>query len=52
MLAVAPDLDFYLRGLWLSGLRLGESMALRWEDAPGAILVDLSGRRPMFRIPA
>jgi integrase len=52
MLAAAPHLDFYLRGLWLSGLRLGESMALRWDDAPGAILVDFSGRRPMFRIPA
>jgi len=39
----------YLTGLWLSGLRLGESLALSWElDAPFAI--DLSGRRPRFRI--
>ncbi len=35
----------YLTGLWLSGLRLAESIALSWDaDAPFA--VDLSGRRP------
>ena len=35
----------YLTGLWLSGLRLAESVALSWDaDAPFA--VDLSGRRP------
>lgn len=39
----------YLTGLWLSGLRLGESVALSWnEDALFA--VDLSGRHPRFRI--
>ena len=39
----------YLTGLWLSGLRLAESVALSWDaDAPFA--VDLSGRRPRFRI--
>jgi integrase len=39
----------YLTGLWLSGLRLEESTILSWdEDAPFAI--DLSGRRPRFRI--
>lgn len=43
---------FYLRGLWASGLRLEESLSLRWDDAPGAIVVDLEGRRPMLRIPA
>lgn len=41
-----------LRGLWLSGLRLSEALSLRWDDAPDAIVVDLSGRRAMFRIPA
>jgi integrase len=51
MLAAAPAWDFWLRGLWTSGLRLGESMALRWDDAPGALVVDFSGRRPMLRIP-
>lgn len=40
-----------LIGLWWSGLRLGEAVALDWY-APGArgFCVDLSGRRPMFII--
>ena len=39
----------YLTGLWLSGLRLEESVILSWdEDAPFSI--DLTGRRPAFRI--
>jgi len=39
----------YLRGLWLSGLRLEESLVLSWDDdAP--LSVDLSGRRPALRI--
>ena len=39
----------YLTGLYLGGLRLGESVALSWDaDAPFA--VDLSGRHPRFRI--
>ncbi len=42
----------YLYGLWWSGLRLSESLALRWDDAPGAIVVDFSHRRPMLRIPS
>ncbi|MBA3483728.1 MAG: phage integrase N-terminal SAM-like domain-containing protein [Pirellulales bacterium] len=52
MLAAAPQWDFYLRGLWTSGLRLSESLALRWDNAPEALVVDLEGRRPMLRIPA
>jgi integrase len=48
----AASWRFYLRGLWTSGLRLSESLALRWDDAPDAIVVDFSGRRPMLRIPA
>jgi integrase len=39
----------YLTGLWLSGLRLAESVALSW-DAEALFAVDLSGRRPRFRI--
>ncbi len=50
--AAAKSWDFYLRGLWESGLRLTESLTLRWDDAPDAIVVDLTGRRPMLRIPA
>lgn len=48
----AGSWKFYLRGLLASGLRLSESLALRWDDAPGAIVVDLTGRRPMLRIRA
>lgn len=54
-LPVAPEAigawRFYLRGLWWSGLRLRESLSLRWDHRPDAISVDLSGRRPMLRIP-
>lgn len=42
---------FYLRGLWWSGLRLGESLEL-WWDRDDQLCVDLSGKRPMLRIPA
>lgn len=39
----------YIRGLWLSGLRLNESLALSWD--PGApFAVDLTGKKPAFRI--
>ncbi|HEY4232271.1 MAG TPA: tyrosine-type recombinase/integrase, partial [Lacipirellulaceae bacterium] len=48
----ANSWNFYLRGLWASGLRLSESLTLRWDNAPGGIVVDLDGRRPMLRIPA
>jgi hypothetical protein len=57
MLAAVPKLRpndaatwvHYLKGLWLSGLRLEESTVLSWdEDTP--ITVDLSGRRPRLRI--
>ncbi len=50
--AAAESWEFYLRGLWDSGLRLSESLTLRWDDAPESIVVDLNGRRPMLRIPA
>ena len=38
-----------LTGLWLSGLRLGEALELYW-DRYDKLMVDLDGRRPMFRI--
>ncbi len=50
--AAADSWKFYLRGLWFSGLRLSESLTLRWDDAPDSIVVDLDGKRPMLRIPA
>lgn len=41
--------QYYLKGLWLSGLRLEESLVMSWDlDAP--ISVDLSGKRPRLRI--
>jgi integrase len=50
--AAADSWTFYLRGLDASGLRLSESLVLRWDDAPDAIMVDYSGRHPMLRIDA
>jgi integrase len=41
----------FLRGLWLSGLRLGEAMQLFW-DRDDWLRIDLSGKRPMLHIPA
>ncbi len=39
----------YPRGLWLSGLRLEESLRLTW-DGDGVFTVDLSGKYPRLRI--
>lgn len=39
----------YLQGLWLSGLRLSESVELSWDWEAG-FSVDLSGSFPSFRI--
>ncbi len=39
----------YLTGLWLSGLRLEESLVLSWDDE-GTLLIDLSGKHPRLRI--
>ena len=41
----------YHEGLWLSGLRLEESLALSW-DADSDFAIDLSGKHPRFRIAA
>lgn len=41
----------FLRGLWLSGLRLSEALGLYW-DRGDRLCVDLSGKRPILRIPA
>jgi integrase len=38
-----------LTGLWLSGLRLGESLRLSW-DPEAAFYLDLSGKHPQMRI--
>lgn len=49
--AIAPSWLHLLRGLWLSGLRLGEALDLWWDD-DSKICVDFSGRLPMLRIRA
>lgn len=41
-----------LRGLWWSGLRLGEALALRWDQTPGGVWVILDGRRSMLAFDA
>jgi integrase len=47
----APSWQHLLRGLWLSGLRIGEALELYW-DRSDRLCVDFTGRRPMLRIPA
>jgi integrase len=42
---------FLLRGLWLSGLRISEAVALSWEPS-AAFCADLDRRRPAFIIRA
>jgi integrase len=49
--ATVESWKHYLRGLWLSGLRLGESTNLYW-DRQDRICVDLSGKHPRLAIPA
>lgn len=47
----SADWQRFMRGLWLSGLRLEEAINL-WWDSDAGLAVDLIGRRPMLRIPA
>ena len=49
---VAKDYRRLLVGLWWSGLRLGEALALRWDGMSAGLVVDMTGRRPMLRIDA
>jgi integrase len=49
----AGSWKFLLRGLFLGGLRLNEAITLSWDaDAEDVISVDMSGKYPMFAIPA
>ena len=47
---IAQRYDWFLRGLWWSGLRLGEAVDLSWDESRH-IQVDVSGQYPMFVIP-
>jgi hypothetical protein len=53
--AIAPTAavfwNHYLKGLWLSGLRLSESLELFWVRHD-RLCIDLESKRPMPRIPA
>jgi integrase len=40
-----------LRGLWWSGLRLGEALELRW-NSERHLSLELGGKHPLLRIPA
>jgi integrase len=46
----APAWERLLSGLWLSGLRLSEAVALDWNDGP--FVLDVHGKHPAFRIEA
>ncbi|QDT19216.1 site-specific tyrosine recombinase XerC [Gimesia chilikensis] len=48
---VVQSWEFYLWGLWYSGLRLTESLQLHWEREDG-LFVDLDGEFPIMRIRA
>jgi integrase len=41
-----------LRGLWASGLRLSEALALRWDQQPGGVSVMLNGRKSVLAFDA
>ena len=49
---VAKHWRRFLVGLWWSGLRLGEGVALRWDGISAGLVIDMTGRRPMLRIDA
>lgn len=44
----AESWKLLLRGLWATGLRLGEAMALRWDHQPGGVSVDLDGKQSVL----
>jgi integrase len=46
----APAWERLLRGLWLSGLRLSEAVALDWTDGP--LVLNTTGKYPAFHIEA
>ena len=50
--AAAASWDQLLRGLWESGLRLGELMAVQWTDRQQIVPAWETGRLPVLAIPA
>lgn len=49
--ARAAEWQRFARGLWLSGFRINEALALSWDDGAG-IQVDITGRNPVAHISA
>jgi integrase len=45
------SIRFLLRGLWFSGLRLGEALGLTWDQWADGIRVDMSGKFVKLLIP-
>jgi integrase len=43
---------YLLRGLWESGLRLGEALALSWDDQASVAVIGMETGRPRIRIEA
>jgi len=50
--SIIASWTFYLRGLWLSGLRLEESTRLHWADRSELCVVDLDKPHPMLYVKA
>ncbi len=40
--------QFLLKGLWWGGLRIGEAVALTWDEGP--LTINTSGKYPVFRV--
>lgn len=50
--AAADSWRLLLQGLWVSGLRLGEAMALRWDQKPDGVCVMLDGQKSVLAFDA
>jgi integrase len=50
--AIVASWRYVLRGLWLSGLRLNESMHVHWTDRSMLCVESLDARHPMLWIPS
>lgn len=49
--AFYPSWERLLRGLWLTGLRLGESLEAYWDRQDKIMPLNVDGRRPVLVIP-
>lgn len=49
--AIVESWRHLLRGLWLSGLRIGEALSLKWDGTDDDIRIDFTGKHPVLIIP-